>query len=298
MKAKKKTNEIRNVLRPKSRAEGRSDMLLLSSFLALPLSFSLPFASFGAMSRTGVFAVSGSGSGIGLAIAEKIMDSGSRVFGLGRDEAKLRKIKQARGEAFEFLSADLSNKEGADRATRAIEAYLQQSGLPLLGLVNNAGIFERVDFDAASDEVWERNFTHNLMSAVRLSRGLKKRLEASAPASVLNISSTLGVRPVASTSPYSAMKAAMVNLTHSLALEWAKAGIRVNCICPGLVDTPIHAFHGLKDDDPNRAFVHGLQPLARVGQTTDIASAAMFLLGSESSWTTGAVLTVDGGISL
>jgi NAD(P)-dependent dehydrogenase (short-subunit alcohol dehydrogenase family) len=253
------------------------------------------------MSRTGAFIVSGAGSGIGRAVAAHILARGHHVFGLGRDPGKLADSGRrfgADGARFSFAAADLSLADGSARAVGDIRAWLTRKDLLLLGLVNNAGVFDRVDFLHSPDELWRRHFDNNLLAAVRLTRELHAELKTAAPSSVLNISSTLGLRPVALTSAYSAIKAAMINWTQSLALEWAPDSIRCNCVCPGLVDTPIHTFHAQADSDPARARAHAAQPLGHLGTPEDIARAAWFLLSEDSNWTTGAVLTVDGGINL
>jgi NAD(P)-dependent dehydrogenase (short-subunit alcohol dehydrogenase family) len=251
------------------------------------------------MSRTGAFIVSGAGSGIGQAIATKIIENGHRVFGLGRDPRKLEQTARRLGaQNFSSSSVDLASGEETSRVTQEIHRWLQANSLPLLGVVNNAGVFDRVSFIDSSDAVWYRQFENNLLSAVRLTRDFYRDLKAGAPSSVLNISSTLGLRPVGATSAYSAIKAAMINWTEALALEWAVDGIRVNGLAPGIVDTPIHAFHGQSDDSEARKQVHGMQPLGVMGQPQDVAEAAWFLLSEKSRWTTGSVLSVDGGIHL
>lgn len=274
-------------------------MLLLSSFQPLILSFAIPFVTFGGMSLTGAFVVTGAGSGIGEAIAAKLIGLENSVFGLGRNPEKLERIAghQSLGR-FAWFAADLSDAHATHEAVARIRGWLEERGLPLLGVVNNAGVFDRIAFHLTSDAIWERHFHNNLLSAVRLTRELYPELKKSAPSSVLNISSTLGVRPIAKTSAYSALKAAMVNWTQSLALEWAADGIRANCICPGLVDTPIHDFHTGGEKDPARVQAHAAQPLGRMGRPMDIAETAAFLLSHKSDWTTGAVINVDGGISL
>lgn len=251
------------------------------------------------MSRTGAFLVTGAGSGIGQAITLKLISEGHHVFGLGRDPKKLAATAKLAGNAsFLSSSVDLSNAGECSRATQEIRRWLKQQNFQLLGVVNNAGVFDRKEFVATSDTIWERHFYNNLLSAVRITREFYPDLKEAAPSSVLNISSTLGLRPVAMTSAYSALKAAMVNWTQTLALEWAADKIRVNCICPGLVDTPIHAFHGQDDTSEARVQANAAQPLARMGTGADIAEAASFLLSEKSNWTTGSILRVDGGISL
>jgi NAD(P)-dependent dehydrogenase (short-subunit alcohol dehydrogenase family) len=247
--------------------------------------------------RTGAFVVTGAGSGIGKAIAAKLLSEGQHVFGLGRDPKKLQATaKLVTDGRFHFASVDLAHPEESARTTQEIRKWLSQSGQPLLGLVNNAGIFDRLPFLQTSDAVWERHFNTNLLAPVRITREFYNDLKSAKPSSVLNISSTLGLAPALDTSAYSAIKAAMINWTKGLALEWAPDGIRVNCICPGLVDTPIHPFHTM--DASAKAGPHSAQPLGRMGTPEEIAEAAWFLLSDKSPWTTGAVLAVDGGISL
>lgn len=221
------------------------------------------------------------------------------MFGIGRDRTKLQRTAESVPLGrFEFALADLSDAVSSTNAIMELRQWLKARGLPLLGLVNNAGVFDRVSFVNTPDAVWERQFQANLLSAVRLTRELYPDLKQATPSAVLNISSTLGIKPVADTSAYSAVKAAMVNWTKTLAIEWAAEGIRANCICPGLVDTPIHAFHQTKEDDKTRLAAHAMQPLGRMGVPADIADAAWFLMSPSSSWTTGTVFSIDGGISL
>ncbi len=242
-----------------------------------------------------LYIVTGAGSGIGQAIAEVLLkDSTAKVLGLGRSLEKLKKTQDRLGPRFLPYSVDLSSLAQAEEFANEVQGNFEQD--PLKGLVNNAGIFEPSSFAKASDEIWLKQYENNLMSAVRLSRALYPKLKASAPSSVLNISSTLGLRPVAGTSAYSAIKAAMISLTECMALEWAADKIRVNCIAPGIVDTPIHSFHS--GPEAEKAKMHSAQPIGRMGQPQDIALAARFLLSEESSWTTGSVLSVDGGIHL
>jgi NAD(P)-dependent dehydrogenase (short-subunit alcohol dehydrogenase family) len=249
--------------------------------------------------REGAFIVTGASSGIGQAIAYKLCGLGHSVFGLGRDPEKLERvaIRMPHGK-FTRHAADLADPKATHQAVVSARAWLESSRLPLFGLVNCAGVFDRIPFHLTSDTIWERHFHNNLMSAVRLTRELYPDLKRGSPSSVLNISSTLGTRPVAETSAYSALKAAMNNWTQTLALEWAPDGIRANVLSPGLVDTPIHGFHRAAADDPDRARAEAAQPLGRMGRPEDIAETAVFLLSPSSSWTTGSIVTVDGGISL
>lgn len=250
------------------------------------------------MSKPAAYVVTGAGSGIGQALSQTIARHGHQVFGIGRSAEKLARTADLADGHFIAIAADLAEPESTATAVQAIHSKLETLGMELKGLVNNAGVYDFLSFANSGDEIWERQFQNNLMSAVRLTRALHTKLANGAPSSVLNISSTLGLKPIANTSAYSAMKAAMVNWTLALAGEWAASKIRVNCICPGLVDTPIHSFHGKPEAEQARVAAHGMQPLGRMGRPEDIAAAAWFLLSDESSWTTGTVMNLDGGISL
>lgn len=244
------------------------------------------------------YIVTGAGSGIGQAIALKIASQGHQVFGLGRDSKKLENTSRQIGSGnFVFASVNLANANESTGAIAEARKWLANHNLKLAGLVNNAGVVDRLPFDQTSDAIWERQFENNLLSAVRLTRDLYSELKA-AKGSVLNISSNLGLRPIPNTSAYSAIKAAMISWTHTLAAEWAKDQIRVNVLCPGLVDTPIHPFFGQDDGTEARQMAHKLSPLGRMGTATDIAEAAWFLLSDLSAWTTGSVVSVDGGMGL
>ena len=108
---------------------------------------------------------------------------------------------------------------------------------------------------------------------------------------IVNVLTTLAHRPVPGAGAYAASKAALLSLTRSWALEWASDGIRVVAIAPGVVDTPIH-------DRENLEKMASAHPLGRVGRSEEVAAAAVFLAGEQSTWTTGCVLDVDGGIAL
>src|SRR5690606_26670703 len=112
--------------------------------------------------------------------------------------------------------------------------------------------------------------------------------------------STLGLKAVSNVSAYSVTKAALNHLTLCQALEGGAHGIRANAVCPGFVDTPIHSFHSLEEAEKTKALeqMKDLQPLGRIGTPEEIAESIYFLATEHSKWTTGAVLSVDGGINL
>lgn len=238
--------------------------------------------------------VTGAGSGIGAATAVALSELGYFVYLLGRDSRKLENVAKQIPQS-QILVADLIH---GDALEKAIQPALHNSTAPLTALINNAGIFERHDVAGGTDEVWRAQFETNLLGAVRITRLIWPKLEKQKKGSIVNVSSTLGLKPTADTGAYSAVKAAMVNWTQSLALAGGPHGIRANCVCPGIVDTPIHPFHKSKDRAETLTQLAGLQPLGRIGTPVEVASSIAFLASDLSSWTTGAVLSVDGGIQI
>lgn len=241
--------------------------------------------------------ITGGGSGIGKAAALRFLKEGWNVVLVGRRLDPLQEIaSQYHGRAL-ALSCDLSRP---DEVTELISTLEQVAfGERLMALINNAGAYERRSLKDSDDAFWSSMFEANVLTAVRLTRGLMPLLEKNKGV-VINVSSTLGVRPVPDTGAYSAAKAAMINWTESLALESAACGVRANAICPGIVDTPIHPFHTQEPSEKNKtlATLNTLQPLGRIGRPEEIAHAIWSLCAPGAEWITGASLNVDGGISL
>jgi NAD(P)-dependent dehydrogenase (short-subunit alcohol dehydrogenase family) len=167
-------------------------------------------------------------------------------------------------------------------------------------LINNAGIFAAHSVDDLDMRIWQSHFQVNFFAAVTLTNHLVPLLKAQKGSSIVNVSSTLGLKSTAETSAYSASKAAMISWTQSLALGLAPFHIRANVVCPGIVETPIHGFAQMPEHERERRVqqLDTAQPLGRVGQPEDIAKALYFLASDDSAWTTGACLSVDGGINI
>ena len=235
-------------------------------------------------------------SGIGAAIARKFSENGYFVFLLGRSADKLAAVQKTCVGPTQMMAFDLKNLE----ATENLLVKNLQACPPLEILINNAGIYHRQSFDQTLESTWCEQFEINLLAPVRLTRILWPTFVKNKKGSILNISSTLGLKPAPETSAYSAMKAALNNWTFSLAQEGGAYNIRANAICPGIVDTPIHSFHHLDPAEKSRAVLglSSLQLLSPIGLPAQIAEAAYFLASDLSSWTTGSLLSVDGGINI
>ncbi len=241
--------------------------------------------------------ISGASSGIGAATAIQFSKQGYFVYLLGRNEDRLHEVALQCLHGASLLKADLNNEAQVHKYTQHL---LERPDTRLDVLVNNAGIFEQHHFLDQGLDVWRQQFETNLFASLRLTQKILPLFLKQGQGSIVNVSSTLGLKPTGNTGAYSASKAAMVNWTQSLALELGPKNIRVNCVCPGIVDTPIQAFHHLSSIDKTKALdgMKTLQPLQRIGTPEEIAESIYFLGSNKSSWTTGAVLSVDGGIHL
>lgn len=246
--------------------------------------------------------ITGAGTGIGLATAIRFAREGWDVVLAGRRAEILKNAAFKIGAHASIFTFDVSS---ADSTEKAREWALKNPSIAnrIHALVHNAGIFEQATTLASNDQSWHQMFETNLFGVIRLTQALYPFVKANRGA-ITTVSSTLGLRPTPNTPAYSASKAALINWGHSFAKEVAADGVRVNCVCPGIVETPIHAARpggisgsesALKKQMEQMASLH---PLGRVGQPEEVAHMVWSLNGPGSEWTTGAVVTVDGGINL
>lgn len=239
--------------------------------------------------------ITGASSGIGEATAYKFASEGYDLVLIARSLARLEKVKnQALKNApqikVEILNVDLNHFDANS---------LKFPSTPTI-LVNNAGIFNQNKPDDNQFKIWEDMFSTNLLGSVKVTQALWSIFKKNKKGSIVNVSSTLGLKPSPGTSAYSASKAAMVNWTLCLAQEGGEFNIRANCVCPGFVDTPIHSFHTLVPAEKDKIFenIFEMQLLRKVGKPEHIAES-IFFFGSElSSFTTGAIHSIDGGINI
>jgi NAD(P)-dependent dehydrogenase (short-subunit alcohol dehydrogenase family) len=242
--------------------------------------------------------VTGAGSGIGQATATEFNLRGWDLVLVGRDSSKLKKTKDlctnVKSEIHE-IPTDITNEDEVKTTAKKIQALNPES----ISLINNAGIYRSHRVDEGGLNIWLEHFGTNLFGSVMMFQSIFPLMKRDYHHSIVNVSSPLALNPVADVSAYSATKAAMVSWTKSLALELGEKNIRANVICPGFVDTPMHAFHDAPSGKKNQILqkLGSMQPLGRIGTALEIAKSICFLASEEdSSWTTGAVLSVDGGI--
>jgi NAD(P)-dependent dehydrogenase (short-subunit alcohol dehydrogenase family) len=237
--------------------------------------------------------ITGAGSGIGRACALAFAREGARVALAGRRSKLLEETAREIGKAALVVAGDVSKHQDIRRMVAKTVKRL--GGLHVL--VNNAGVLIPGTAESLSEVQWDETFNVNVRGLWLLSRAALPHLRKASGGSIINIGSVLGLVGARARAAYAASKGAVTLLTKSMALDHAHEGIRVNCICPGIVETEMVADFIRKAPDPEaarRARV-GLHPLGRFGQPHDIAALAVFLASDESGWVTGAALPVDGG---
>lgn len=237
--------------------------------------------------------VTGGGSGIGAATAERFAREGATVVICGRRKQPLdevvARIKAAGGSA-EAIVADVGNE--AQFVGALEQTAKKHGGLDIL--VNNAMAYTWGGIDAMTTADWHANFSTAVDGTFWGTRTALK-LMAGKGGSIVNISSICGTLGTPFMSGYSAAKAAIINFSRAAAAEGAAAGIRVNVVIPAVVETPATA--GMLADEASRKNTEKLIPMGRVGQSSELANAVLFLASEEASYVTGVALPVDGGRS-
>lgn len=237
--------------------------------------------------------VTGGGSGIGYAIAEKFVLDGIETIIVGRDEAKLKNAKDQLGELCHPMPCDVSNLK---LIPGLIEDIIKKFGR-IDVLVNNAGINMKKEFTQVTDEDFQKIITTNLCSVFAISREVVKQMLLQKSGSIIHISSMAAQYGLPKVIAYSASKTAIDGMTRAMAVELSPKGIRVNAIAPGFIVTAM-TDTALNADPERKEKVFGRTPMGYMGQPDDIGDAALFLAGDASKYITGVVLPVDGGNSI
>jgi len=240
--------------------------------------------------------ITGGASGIGRATAILFAQEGAAVniadINSRQGQAVVDEIRAQGGRAC-FSLCDVTNAEDCELA---VDATLEQFGR-LDILFNNAGIIRRADVVETTEAEWDKVLAVNLKSVFLMSKYAVPVMAKAGGGAIINTGSGWGLKGGAQAASYCAAKGAVVNLTRAMAIDHGAQKIRVNCICPGDVDTPMlrHEASQLGQAEAEFLAEAAQRPLRRFGQPHEIAQAVLYLASEAASYVTGAALVVDGG---
>ncbi len=237
--------------------------------------------------------VTGGGSGLGFAIAQKFTREGITTIIAGRDTDKLNKAKEQLGDLCHAVVCDVSNLASVPAFVRQVVNDFGRIDV----LVNNAGINMKKEFTEVTDEDFQKVITTNLTAVFTISREVVKQMLEQKSGCIINISSMAAQYGLPKVIAYSASKTAIDGMTRAMAVELSPKGIRVNAIAPGFIYSDMTA-KALDSDPERKAKVFSRTPMGVMGQPEDIGEAACFLASDAARYITGVVLPVDGGNSI
>ena len=238
--------------------------------------------------------VTGGGSGIGLAIAEKFIQNNISTIILGRDQKKLDSAKQNLGDLCEAVQYDLNQLAGIPKLVTDINQRFGHIDV----LINNAGINLKKEFTEVTDEEFQNIILTNVTSVFVLSREVVKcMLDKKNGGVIINISSMAAQYGLPKVIGYSAAKNAIDGMTRAMAVELSPRGIRVNAIAPGFIRTAMTE-KAFTDDAERMNKALARTPMGKFGVPADIGDAALFLASDAAKYITGVILPVDGGNSV
>ena len=238
--------------------------------------------------------ITGGSRGIGRAIAELFMKEGAEVVITSKNQKQLQQTSQEIGSSC-FVVGDVRNENDVKNV---IDKTIKKFGRIDI-LVNNVGVLPKMKpLDKITEKEWNEIIDVNLSGHFRFTKYVIPQMKKNG-GSIINISSDAGLKAFENfyADAYTAAKAGIMILTKSWALEYAKNNIRVNCVCAAVVDTDMTRNFWL-DTKEKRQITAAEHPLGRIGTGEDVAKAVLYFASNDSSWTTGAILPVDGGVSI
>ena len=242
--------------------------------------------------------VTGAANGIGRATVQELAAQGAQVILLDLDVAKgestCAEIKAAGGDCF-FRKLDVTKSDEIVQVTTAILAEVGYIDI----LVNNAGIWRPGTVASLSEATWDSVINTNVKSVFLVSKQFVPPMLERKYGVVANVASVAGMVGAADASAYAASKGAIINLTRSMALDFAPYNVRVNCVCPGMIDTgmgDVVVGHYRPNAIPAKTKATW-QPLERIGAAEDVAKAILYMVSDDALFMTGSAVVVDGGLT-
>lgn len=235
--------------------------------------------------------VTGGSQGLGAFFGETLAAHGARVALAARNKASCEAVAErlrTQGAEVIALSVDVTDPASAEAAIAAVAE--RWGGLDVL--VNNAGVTATTPLLDMDEAGWDRIMDTNLKGAFLVGQAAARAMAKGPGGAIVNVASILGLRVAGQVAPYAASKAALVQLTRSMALEWARYKIRANALCPGYIETDLN--RDFFESEAGAALVRRI-PFRRLGRPEDLAGPLVFLCSDAAAYMTGATLAIDGG---
>lgn len=237
--------------------------------------------------------ITGAARGIGLATAERFADEGARLLltdcRASDLEATARMLSRRHGTEALACAMDVSQRADVERMMALVEA--RWSGVDVL--INNAGIANKTAFLDLSEAAWDETIAINLKGCFLVGQAVAREMARARSGVIVNMASSNGLAAEPDCAHYNASKGGVVLLTKSMALDLAPHGIRVNCVAPGFILTPLA--RACVDEATRAEYVRTLVPLRRTGAPEEVASVMAFLASDDAAFMTGAAIAIDGG---
>ena len=239
--------------------------------------------------------VTGGASGIGAATVRRFAAEGAEVCILYRDLPAAETLAKELGDGHLAMELDVRFEAGVERVADAVYGHWDRVDV----LVNNAGSELNKTYNETTVDEWDRVLDTDLKGPWLLCKHFVPRMVERGSGSVINISSLNGLVGFPLSTAYGSAKGGLVVFTRDMAIELATSGVRINCVCPGVIETPMMERWTdlMPDKDEAKSMLRGVMPIGRMGTAEEVAGAVLFFASPDSSLCQGAVLSVDGGFT-
>ncbi|MCF8070403.1 MAG: glucose 1-dehydrogenase [Desulfobacterales bacterium] len=251
------------------------------------------------MLKSKVALITGGSSGIGMAIAERFLKEGAKIMIAGRSKERCDAVQKQ----FEIFGADAVDSVAGDVSRWDDVQKMVKKTVDRFGridiLVNNAGIYLEKRVEETTEDEWDQIININLKGVFLCSKAVYPHFKKQGGGTIVNMSSDSGVSGNPDEAAYCASKGGVTNLTRAMALDYAKENIRVNAICPAVINTPMlqREIDMQEDKEAYLKEMDELHPIGRVGLPKEVAFAVLMVASDEASFITGANISVDGGLT-